>query len=157
MVVFAKSGAGKSYAVKLEILRMLMLGTDVIIIDPENEYKHLCETVGGSFIKISLNSDNHINPFDLPHVGEDEDPEDVLRNNIAALLDFCTLCLDPSHQKKIPFWTEPCEKLMPCETSRLKLISTPLPRKPIRRCPIFIKFSVHGWRRKSGYSYGKIY
>ena len=55
-VVFAKSGAGKSYAVKLEILRSLMLGTDVIAIDPENEYKHLSDSVGGSFLNISLNS-----------------------------------------------------------------------------------------------------
>ena len=93
MVVFAKSGAGKSYAVKLEILRMLMLGTDIIIIDPENEYKHLCETVGGSFVKISLNSDNHINPFDLPHIGEDEDAEDILRNNTAALLGLLHIML----------------------------------------------------------------
>ncbi len=86
MVVFAKSGAGKSYTVKLEILRSLMLGTNVVIIDPENEYKHLCETVGGTFIKISLNSKNHLNPFDLPKIKDDEDPEDVLRNNIASLL-----------------------------------------------------------------------
>ncbi len=93
MVVFAKSGAGKSYTVKLEVLRMMMLGTDVIIIDPENEYKHLCETVGGSFVKISLNSGNHINPFDLPRVGDDEDAEDILRNNIAALLGLLHIML----------------------------------------------------------------
>lgn len=93
MVVFAKSGAGKSYTVKLEILRSLMVGTDVIIIDPENEYKHLCDTVGGSFIKISLNSKNHLNPFDLPRVGEDEDQEDVLRNNIATLLGLLHIML----------------------------------------------------------------
>jgi conjugal transfer ATP-binding protein TraC len=93
MVVFAKSGAGKSYTVKLEVLRHMMLGTDVIIIDPENEYKHLCETVGGTFIKISLNSNNHINPFDLPHVKDDEDPQDVLRNNIANLLGLLHIML----------------------------------------------------------------
>lgn len=93
MVVFAKSGSGKSYTVKLEVLRSLMIGTDVIIIDPENEYKHLCDTVGGSFIKISLNSKNHLNPFDLPTVGEDEDPEDILRNNIASLLGLLHLML----------------------------------------------------------------
>lgn len=93
MVVFAKSGAGKSYAVKLEVLRHMMLGTDIIIIDPENEYKHLCETVDGTFIKISLSSDNHINPFDLPHVSEDEDPSDVLRNNIANLLGLLHIML----------------------------------------------------------------
>ena len=93
MVVFAKSGAGKSYTVKLEVLRSLMVGTDVIIIDPENEYKHLCDTVGGSFIKISLNSTNHLNPFDLPKVGDDEDPGDVLRNNIASLLGLLHIML----------------------------------------------------------------
>ncbi len=93
MVVFAKSGAGKSYTVKLEVLRSLMVGTDVIIIDPENEYKHLCETVGGTFIKISLNSNNHLNPFDLPKIQEDEDPEDVLRNNIANLIGLLHLML----------------------------------------------------------------
>ncbi|MFA6428631.1 MAG: ATP-binding protein [Candidatus Buchananbacteria bacterium] len=66
MVVFATSGAGKSYAVKLEVLRSLMLGTDVIIIDPEREYRHLCEAVGGTYINVSLNSESKINPFDLP-------------------------------------------------------------------------------------------
>ncbi len=65
-VVFATSGAGKSYAVKLEVIRSLMLGTDVIIIDPENEYKHLSDAVGGTYINISLSSENKINPFDLP-------------------------------------------------------------------------------------------
>ncbi len=93
MVVFAKSGAGKSYTIKLEILRSLMLGTDVIVIDPENEYKHLAETVGGTFLKISLNSNNHLNPFDLPRIREDEDPEDVFRNNIASLLGLSHLML----------------------------------------------------------------
>ncbi|HEX7586144.1 MAG TPA: DUF87 domain-containing protein [Patescibacteria group bacterium] len=93
MIVFAKSGAGKSYTVKLEVLRHMMIGTDVIIIDPENEYKHLCETVGGTFIKISLNSNNHLNPFDLPAVGEDESAEDVMRNAIAELLGLLHLML----------------------------------------------------------------
>ena len=93
MVVFAKSGAGKSYTVKLEVLRSMMVGTDVIIIDPENEYKHLCETVGGTFLKISLNSSNHLNPFDLPKIAEDEDPEDILRNNIANLLGLLHIML----------------------------------------------------------------
>lgn len=93
MVVFAKSGAGKSYSVKLEVLRSMMLGVNVIIIDPENEYKHLCNAVGGTFLKISLNSGNHLNPFDLPKVQEDEDPEDVLRNNIANLLGLLHIML----------------------------------------------------------------
>jgi type IV secretory pathway VirB4 component len=93
MVVFAKSGAGKSYTIKLEVLRSMMIGTDVIIIDPENEYRHLCDTVNGTFIKISLNSTNHLNPFDLPRVSDDDDPEDVLRNNIANLLGLLHIML----------------------------------------------------------------
>lgn len=83
-VVFATSGSGKSYMVKLEALRYLMLGTDIIIIDPENEYKSLCDAIGGSYLEISLNSDKRINPFDLP-TGGDEAGEDVLRSTIASL------------------------------------------------------------------------
>jgi len=93
MVVFAKSGAGKSYTIKLEVLRSMMLGTDVIIIDPESEYKHLCDAVKGSFIKISLNSPNHLNPFDLPKAVEGEDPADILRNNIANLIGLLHIML----------------------------------------------------------------
>lgn len=80
-VVFAKSGAGKSYAVKLEALRYLMLDTDVIIIDPENEYKAICEAVGGTFINVSLNSHERINPFDLTAT-EDESGDDILRSAV---------------------------------------------------------------------------
>jgi conjugal transfer ATP-binding protein TraC len=86
MVVFAKSGAGKSYTAKLEILRSLMFGAQVIVVDPENEYKHLCDAVGGSFIKISLTSPNHINPFDLPVMQEDDSPEEILRSGIVNIL-----------------------------------------------------------------------
>ncbi len=93
MVVFAKSGAGKSYTVKLEVLRSMMIGTDVIIIDPENEYKHLCDTVGGTFIKISLNSQNRLNPFDLPKMIEGEDPADILRGNIVSLIGLLHIML----------------------------------------------------------------
>ncbi|MFA6284974.1 MAG: DUF87 domain-containing protein [Parcubacteria group bacterium] len=93
MVIFAKSGAGKSYAVKLEILRSLMMGTEVIVIDPENEYQYLCEAVGGSFINISLNSDYHLNPFELPNIPEDEDPRDVFRNNVASLIGLLHIML----------------------------------------------------------------
>lgn len=86
-VVFAKSGAGKSYCVKLEILRYLMLGTDVIVIDPENEYEALAQTVGGAYLKVSLTSDRRINPFDLPAALQDEElqPGDLLRSNIINL------------------------------------------------------------------------
>ncbi len=93
MVVFAKSGAGKSYAIKLEVLRSMMMGVSVIIIDPENEYKHLAETVGGSFIKISLNSKYHLNPFDLPRAIEDEDSSDILRSAISNLVGLLRLVL----------------------------------------------------------------
>lgn len=93
MVVFAKSGAGKSYTVKLEVLRSMMFGSSVIIIDPENEYKHLCEAVGGSFLKISLNSDVHLNPFDLPKAVDDEDQDGVFRNSIANLIGLLHLML----------------------------------------------------------------
>ncbi len=92
MVVFAKSGAGKSYAVKLEILRSLMLGTSAIIIDPENEYHNLSKTVGGSFINISLNSKQKINPFDLPYE-EDRSVKEILRSNIADLLGLLKLMM----------------------------------------------------------------
>ena len=100
-VVFAKSGAGKSYAVKLEILRSLMLGTEVIIVDPENEYKHLSDAVGGSFLNISLTSDTRVNPFDLPPSVEGETAEDILRSAIINLLGLMNLMLgklDPTEE-----------------------------------------------------------
>jgi len=88
-VVFAKSGSGKSYATKLDIIRSLMMGTEVIVIDPENEYQRLAEAFGGSYFNISLSSEHHINPFDIPIIPEDESPSDVLRNhtvNVAGLI-----------------------------------------------------------------------
>ncbi len=93
MVVFAKSGGGKSYFVKLELLRSMMLGVNVIIIDPENEYEHLCQTVGGTYISISLGSSAHINPFELPKIPEDEKPVDVFRNTIASLIGLLHIML----------------------------------------------------------------
>ena len=93
MVVFAKSGSGKSYTVKLEVLRSLMQDTEVIIIDPEKEYKYLTETVGGSFIDISLTSPNHLNPFDLPKPEPDEKPADILKNNIIDLVGLLKIML----------------------------------------------------------------
>ncbi len=92
-VIFAVSGSGKSYTVKLEILRYLMFGVDVIVIDPENEYKFLAEAVDGSFFNISLSSPNHINPFDLPQPREDENPDDVLRSNIINLVGLMRIML----------------------------------------------------------------
>lgn len=92
MVVFAKSGAGKSYAVKLEVLRSMMMGISAVIIDPEDEYKYLAETVGGSYIKISINSSQHINPFDLP-IEKDKTMQDLFRSNISTLLGLLRLML----------------------------------------------------------------
>ena len=85
MVVFAKSGAGKSFTVKLEALRSMMIGAEILIIDPENEYQKLCDAVGGSYIRLSLNSDVRINPFDLPKVIDSEDANDALRANLVTL------------------------------------------------------------------------
>lgn len=93
MVIFAKSGAGKSYFVKLEILRSMMFGTSVIAIDPESEYEHLCRAVGGTFVKISLTAKAHINPFELPPTPDGERPQDVYRNTIANLLGLLHLML----------------------------------------------------------------
>lgn len=91
--VFAKSGAGKSYTVKLEVLRSLMMGSEVIIIDPENEYQYLTETVGGSFVKIALNSPHHLNPFDLPVPPEGEKAGDILRSTIINLVGLLRIML----------------------------------------------------------------
>ncbi|MCC6290670.1 conjugal transfer protein TraC [Candidatus Nomurabacteria bacterium] len=92
-VTFAKSGSGKSYATKLEILRSLMFDTDVLVIDPEREYEFLAEAVGGRYFNISLTSEHHINPFDLPFPREDESPADVLRSNIINLVGLFRLML----------------------------------------------------------------
>jgi len=92
-VVFAKSGSGKSYATKLEIIRTLMFGVDVIVIDPEREYEQLAEATGGRSFHISLSSEHHINPFDLPPVREGEDPKDILRSNIITLVGLFRIML----------------------------------------------------------------
>ncbi|MDP2788703.1 MAG: conjugal transfer protein TraC [bacterium] len=92
-VTFAKAGSGKSYATKLEILRSLMFDVDVIVIDPEREYEYLAEAVGGRYFNISLSSDHHINPFDLPVPREDETAEDVLRSNTINLVGLFRLML----------------------------------------------------------------
>ena len=85
MVVFAKSGAGKSFTVKLEALRSMMIGSDIVIIDPENEYQKLCDAVGGSYIRLSLSSDTRVNPFDLPKVIDTDEADDALRANLVTL------------------------------------------------------------------------
>ncbi len=98
MVVFAKSGAGKSFTVKLEALRSMMVGTEVIIVDPENEYQKLADAVGGSYIRLSLNSDVRINPFDLPKVVDAEDANDALRANLVVLHGLFRLMLGGATQ-----------------------------------------------------------
>ncbi|MDX2776389.1 DUF87 domain-containing protein [Streptomyces caniscabiei] len=96
MVVFAKSGAGKSFTVKLEALRSMMIGSDVIIIDPENEYQKLSDAVGGSYIRLSLNADTRINPFDLPRVIDSDEADDALRANLVTLHGLFRLMLGGS-------------------------------------------------------------
>ena len=84
-VVFAKSGAGKSFTVKLEALRSMMMGIEIFIIDPENEYQRMAEAVGGAYVKLSLNSPTRINPFDLPQVVDTEEADNALRSNLIML------------------------------------------------------------------------
>jgi type IV secretory pathway VirB4 component len=93
-VVFAKSGSGKSYFVKLEALRSLVFGAEVIIIDVEEEYKMLCEAVGGDFISFSSNSKSRINPFDLSNIaveGENELGQKILSLHTLLKLIFKTM------------------------------------------------------------------
>ena len=92
-VTFATSGAGKSYAIKLEILRTLMFDTEVIVIDPEREFEYLAEAVGGRYFNISLTGEHHINPFDLPAPGPDESRANVLRSHVVSLVGLFRLML----------------------------------------------------------------
>lgn len=129
-VVFAKSGAGKSYAVKLEILRSLMVGVDVVVVDPENEYQHLAEAVGGTYLNITLNSDFRINPFDLPVAIEGEDQADILRSAVINLLGLFNLILgkmDPTEEALMDkaIWQTYAKKDI-TETSDLKTAEMPI-------------------------------
>lgn len=96
MVVFAKSGAGKSFAIKLELIRSLMIGVEAFVIDPENEYQALCEAVGGTYLRLSLASSNRLNPFDLPRVLDSEDADNALRANIITLHGLLRLMMGAS-------------------------------------------------------------
>jgi len=93
MVVFAKAGAGKSFAVKLEALRSMMTGCEILIIDPENEYQKLADAVGGSYIRLSLSSNTRINPFDLPRVIDTDEADNALRANLITLHGLLKLML----------------------------------------------------------------
>ena len=93
MVILGKAGSGKSYAAKMEILRSLPLGIDILIIDPENEYEYLARAIGGNFYKIAVASSDHINPFELPMVAEGESSEEVFRNHILNLIGLFKIML----------------------------------------------------------------
>ncbi|MBI2010870.1 MAG: ATP-binding protein [Candidatus Colwellbacteria bacterium] len=93
MVIFGKAGSGKSYATKLEVIRSMMLGSDLIIVDPENEYETLAKAVGGSYFRISLQSESTINPLDLPIMAEDETPGEALKSHIVDLSGLVKLML----------------------------------------------------------------
>lgn len=98
--VFATAGSGKSYAVKLEILRSMMFGTDIIVVDPEREYKYLSDAVGGTYIDISLNAEGKINPFDLPRTSADESTADIIRSAVITLKSMFRLMLgDLTHEE----------------------------------------------------------
>jgi conjugal transfer ATP-binding protein TraC len=99
-VTFAVAGSGKSYCTKLEILRTLMFDADVIVIDPEKEYEYMAQATGGKYFNISLNSEHHINPFDLPIPREDESASDVLRSNIINLVGLFRIMLGGLSQEE---------------------------------------------------------
>ena len=118
-VVFAKSGAGNSFAVKLEALRSLMFGTEIFIIDPENEYQRMCEAVGGSYVRLSLNSATRINPFDLPLVIDNEDADNALRSNIITLHGLLRLMMGGAQSQMVSGGTASMPALNPVEESDL--------------------------------------
>ena len=110
MVVFAKSGAGKSFTVKLEALRSMMMGADILIIDPENEYQRLSDAVGGSYIRLSLSSDTRIHPFDLPKVIDNEEADDALRANLVTLHGLLRLMLGGASANSAGIGLSPSEE-----------------------------------------------
>lgn len=118
-VVFAKSGAGKSFAVKLEALRSMMFGTEIFIIDPENEYQKMSEAVGGAYIALSLNSSVRINPFDLPQVIDPEDAEDALRTNLITLHGLLRLMMGGAQVQMLGSSAAAVPALSPVEESDL--------------------------------------
>ena len=113
-VTFAKSGSGKSYCTKLEILRTLMFDTEVIVIDPEREYEYMAEATGGRYFNISLNSEHHINPFDLPVPREDESRERTFCAQTSSTSSACSAsCWAASRRKRTPSSTAPSPKHTP--------------------------------------------
>ena len=98
-VVFAKSGAGKSFACKVEALRALLLGVEYYVIDPEDEYGRICEAVGGEMVRLSAGSPHHINPFDLQPGGEGGATRDPLAERVLALQGLLGLMLAEPGQR----------------------------------------------------------
>ncbi len=120
-VIFAKSGAGKSFTVKLEALRSLMLGTEIIIIDPENEYQKMADAVGGSYIRLSLSSATRINPFDLPKVVDTEEADNALRSNIITLHGLLRLMMGGAQSQLVGGVATYTPALNPVEESDLDM------------------------------------
>ncbi len=118
-VVFAKSGAGKSFAVKLEALRSLMFGTEIFIIDPENEYQRMCEAVGGAYVRLSLNSSTRINPFDLPRVVDTEEADNALRSNLITLHGLLRLMMGGAQSQMLGNQVASLPALNPAEEADL--------------------------------------
>jgi type IV secretory pathway VirB4 component len=118
-VVFAKSGAGKSFSVKLEALRSMMFGTEIFIIDPENEYQRMCEAVGGAYVRLSLNSNTRINPFDLPKVVDSEEADNALRSNLITLHGLLRLMMGGAQTQMIGGTASAMPILAPSEEADL--------------------------------------
>lgn len=118
-VVFAKSGAGKSFAVKLEALRSLMFGTEVFVIDPENEYQRMCDAVGGAYVRLSLSSATRINPFDLPRVVDTEEADNALRSNVITLHGLFRLMMGGAQSQMLGGTATVMPALNPAEESDL--------------------------------------
>ena len=118
-VVFAKSGAGKSFTVKLEALRSMMFGTEIMIIDPENEYQKMCDAVGGAYVRLSLNSSTRINPFDLPKVIDSEEADNALRGNLVTLHGLLRLMMGGAQNQMVGGTTTLIPALNPIEESDL--------------------------------------
>lgn len=118
-VVFAKSGAGKSFTVKLEALRSLMMGTEIFIIDPENEYERMCDAVGGAYVRLSLSSATRINPFDLPRVVDTDEADNALRSNLITLHGLLRLMMGGAQAQMAGAGTMMVPALNPVEESDL--------------------------------------
>lgn len=118
-VLFAKSGAGKSFTVKLEALRSMMFGTEIFIVDPENEYQRMAEAVGGAYVRLSLNSATRINPFDLPKVVDTEEADDALRSNLITLHGLLRLMMGGAQTQMVGGQAAAMPALNPAEEADL--------------------------------------